>query len=78
MVDNATGVFAPMEVEMIKKCYKSKPDDTIAVVTDYITSLLGQSINTGNFTDNIQSCEGEDSRCMETLVLGGNSKVVQG
>lgn len=54
VVQDATGLVTPIGVEIRKKCYESKTDEDIIMLTNMITNLLKGIINTGILTVNIQ------------------------
>ena len=55
IVEDAWGVVTPVTFEIRKKCYESKTDADIIMLTDYITKMLQGFINPGSLTAEIQS-----------------------
>ena len=54
VLNDATGVVTPIQVEIRKKCYESKTEADIIALTDYVTNML-QGYIAGSLTPNIQS-----------------------
>jgi len=54
VLNDATGVVTPIQVEIRKKCYESKTEEDLIALTDYVTNML-QGYIAGSLTQNIQS-----------------------
>lgn len=55
VVEDASGAVTAVQVEIRKKCYHSKTDEDVVALTQYMTDLVKEYIDSGSLTVEIQS-----------------------